>query len=630
MRTKYLALLCVIFSYMPAFSQIPLRAQQCFERALRAKVAREETKAIENMLCAIGEYHAYTEAYSMLGEWMVEKRRYAEAIQLFTNASKNCPNGNKAFAKPLAKSLINNHNYKAALELISTYSTATDKEWEKMRQQAGFMAQAMSKKITDTIINSGISVNTSKAELYPCTSTDSNVLFFTRQTNELDHDFFRTTADSCGGWFYARNVGEPLNTNSQEFAQMISADGHYVFFTRCENRSENGWGQGGCDLYMAYTPDSGWSIPQSFGATINTPAYEGQGCLSPDNRQLFFASNRAGGYGGMDIWVSKFEDGMWHEPRNMGPQINTAGDESAPFIHTDNKTFYFASSGHPGMGGLDLFMSKRVDDSVFSKPVNMGYPVNTTANETSFYTTIDGKKAYFASDRDSIEGNYDIYEMKMPQQLQPQQIAFVRGYVFDSIARNRLNYASIYVTDAATGQQLYHFTSNRGDGSFAIALPLGKSYSFQADRIGYLDMSDTVSLVAGYRTGQEVYRNISLLPQDYQKPIEDSVIAVIHFPLNSASLSDSDKTVLQEALSPWLSKEILVMVNGYTDNTGTPLINEQLSYTRAGLVSKELQKIGANSSTVREHGWGEADPVATNDTEEGRNMNRRVEVIVRW
>jgi outer membrane protein OmpA-like peptidoglycan-associated protein len=629
MRLKYLVLLCVIFSYVPAFSQAPLRAQQYFERALRAKAFREDDKATENMLNAIGEYHAFAEAYSMLGEWMVEKRRYPEAIQLFTTASKNCPNGNKIFAKPLAKSLLNNHDHKAALELINTYGTKNDKDWEKMRKQAGFVAQAMNKKLKDTIINSGYGINSPKAELFPCVSADTNVLYFTRQTNELDHDFFRATADSCGGWFYARNIGEPLNTNNQEFAQMISADGHYVFFTRCENRSENGWGQGGCDLYMAYSPDSVWSIPQSFGATINTPSYEGHGCLSPDNRQLFFASNRPGGYGGMDIWVSRFEDGVWHQPQNLGPQINTPGEEAAPFIHTDNKTLYFASDGHTGMGGTDLFISKRVNDSTFSKPVNLGYPLNTTANETSFYVTVDGKKAYFASDRDSVQGNYDIYEIKMPEQLQPQQIAFVRGYVFDSISKDRLNYASIYVRDAATGQDLYHFTSNRGDGSFMIALPLGKKYAFHSDRIGFLDAADTVALT-GYKTGQEVRRNIALLPQDYQKPIVDTIIAVIYFPRNMASLSDSDKTVLQKAIEPWVGKDILVMVNGYTDNTGTPLINEQLSYTRAGLVSKEIQKIGVGSSAVRAHGWGEAEPIATNDTEEGRTQNRRVEVIVRW
>jgi len=380
---------------------------------------------------------------------------------------------------------------------------------------------------------------------------------------------------------------------------------------------------------MAYTADSVWSIPQSFGATINTPAYEGQGCLSPDNRQLFFATNREGGYGGMDIWVSKFEDGVWQQPRNMGPQINTSGNEGAPFIHTDNKTFYFASDGHPGMGGTDLFMSKRIDDSIFSKPVNLGYPVNTSANETSLYASPDGKKAFFASDRDSIEGNYDIYEMKLPESLQPQQIAFVRGYVQDSLLKNRLNYTSIYITDAANGKELYHLTSNRGDGSFMIALPLGKRYVFQSDRIGYLDATDTVSLV-GYRTGQEVYRNISLLPQDYQKPVVDTTVAIIYFPLNSANLTDSDKHILQTAIAPWMDKEIVVMINGYTDNTGTPMINEQLSYTRAGLVSKEIEKIGVANANLRAHGWGEADPVATNETEEGRNINRRVEVIIRW
>jgi outer membrane protein OmpA-like peptidoglycan-associated protein len=632
MALRRLLLLCCICSYLSAYAQvqIPLRALQAYDRSMRCKAKKEHAEANKYMALAITTHPAYTEAYSTLGEWLVHERRYTEAIELFRMASAKCPNGNRAFAKPLARSLLYNYEYRVATELANTYAPPKgDKDWEEIKQKSAFMAQHLSRKWKDTAFNMGGSINSRYAEFFPCMGADTSVLYFTRRHNGIDEDFYRTTTDSCGGWFYARNMGEPLNTPSQEAAQMISADGHYLFITRCDNKSENGWTQGGCDLLMAYTADSIWSVPQSFGATINTPAYEGMACLSPDNRELYFTSDREGGYGGLDIWVSRFEGGLWQLPRNMGPDINTAGDETAPFIHTDNRTFYFASDGLAGFGGSDFFRSKRINDSTWSRPDNLGYPFNTTGNETSLFITVDGTKAYFASDRDSAAGNFDIYEMKMPKQLQPEPVAIIKGYAYDSISREKLNYTSIYITDLHTDEQLYHFISNRGDGSYMITLPVGHNYLYQADRIGYTEVADTIFL-DDVTANCERETNIALLPQDYQKPVEDSTVAVIYFPINSAKLSDSDRVILQQAIAPWLNKDILVMVNGYTDNTGTPLINEQLSYMRAGLVSKEMGAAGVRSEKVRAAGWGEAEPIATNDTEDGRNLNRRVEVVIRW
>jgi outer membrane protein OmpA-like peptidoglycan-associated protein len=259
----------------------------------------------------------------------------------------------------------------------------------------------------------------------------------------------------------------------------------------------------------------------------------------------------------------------------------------------------------------------------------MGYPINSTANEGSISITVDGRKAFFSSDRDSVLGNYDIYDINMPARLQPIPVAVVKGYTYDSMGKDRLNYSSIYITNPSTGDELYHFVTNRGDGSYMITLPLGANYAYRADRIGYLDISDTIRLAA-VDSMMVVDHNIPLLPQGYQAPITDTSIIVVYFPKNSAALTDSDKVALLEAITPWMSQpNLYIMVNGYTDNTGTPLINEQLSYMRAGLVAKALSEIGVDSSLVHPQGWGEADPVASNDTEEGRGLNRRVEVIIR-
>ncbi len=593
------------------------------------KAKKNVDKACKEMQRAIDDDHAYTEAYSALGQWLFDMHMFTASAIVFDKAAKSCPHGRTAFSRPLARSLIFSGNTTEGLNALSIgSSTGADKEGQQLHDQAYYIMRAMGTPWKDTAFNMGWRVNTKNAELFPFISADTQTFYFTRRMNNMDLDFYYAVPDTCGGWYTARNMGSPPNTPDQELGQTISADGHYLFFTRCENRSENGWDQGGCDLYMAYRSDSVWSVPQSFGGTINTSGYEGMACLSPDNRQLYFVSDRPGGYGGLDIWESDFENGLWQPPRNLGPSINSAGNETSPFLHIDNHTLYYASTGKGGMGGSDLFMSRRINDTTWGMPVNMGYPVNTPYDEMSPCVSIDGRKLYFSSDRDSLAGNYDLFEMHLPEQLAPQQVGYVKGYVYDSIGKARLNYASIYVSNAIKGDTLYHFVSNRGDGSFMITLPVGSKYFFGADRIGYLDVKDTFEITDEY-LHKPLEHNIALLPNDYQKPVSDTLVLTIHFPLNSYTLTDSDKAVIQQLMQPWLvTKDFALAVNGYTDNTGTPMINEQLSFQRAGLVSQAIIALGVDPSVVRSQGWGEANPVAPNDNLDNQARNRRVEVII--
>lgn len=631
MRTRHIVfVICILFSFPALAWQVPQRAQALFNKAMQYKAKKENEKAFETMHEAIKEYGGYTDAYSTLGEWYFKAHKFKDAVTVFTSASASCATCSKAFAKPLAKSMLHNNQPVEAMQIIMANATNTDNgEWQRLKEQATFLKLALGKPLNDAPVYMGSSINSKYAEMYPSMAADTATIYFTRAFNGIDQDFYRSTIDSCGGWFYARNMGSPPNTSDQESAQMISGDGHYIFFSRCENRSENGWDRGGCDLYMAYTADSVWSVPQSFGATINTPAYEGMPCLSADNRELYFVSDRAGGYGGMDIWVSKFEDGLWQPPRNMGADINTERNETAPFIHIDNNTLYFASDGHPGMGGIDLFISRRMADTIWAKPENMGRPFNSSADDNSICVTYDGKKSFFASDRDSTAGDFNLYELRLPKNLQPVPIAMVKGYSYDSLSKEKLNYTSIYINDVKTGAELYHFISNRGDGSYMITLPAGKDYLYDADRIGYLRTKDTIH-VPKELASKTFERNIPLLPQDYIAPINDSLVITITFARNASQLSDSDRIALAKALDPWiLDKNIILLINGYTDNTGTPMINEQLSVKRASLITEAVTAMGVDQSMIQSQGWGEANPRFPNDTEENQARNRRVEVIIR-
>ena len=572
MRCILLFMVCCLCG-SAAFAQPPAKAVHCYDRGLQYNATRQQDEACLEMWKAIAAYPPYAEAYSTLGAWLYKMHKYADAAFVFSQAMKTCRDGYRSFAKPYAKCLLQNNQADSALLILNTYIPESDnKEWKQLITQALYVREALLHPQPDTAYNMGPRINTKSPELFPSLSGDSMTFYFTRRHNNMDEDFYYALPDSCGGWLTALNMGSPLNTPDQESTQMISADGHYLFFTRCENRSENGWGQGGCDLYMAYriTEDSAWSAPQSFGATINTPDYEGMPCLSADNRELYFASNRPGGYGGYDLYVSRFDNGLWLPPANLGPSINTAGNEISPYLYLDGRTLYFASDGHPGMGGLDLFVSRRKNDSMWYKPVNMGYPVNSTDDECSIYITANANKIYLASDRHGVSGDYDIYEMLLPEALKPLPVYTIKGYVYDSISKAKLNYASIYIADGQTGANLYHYTSNRGDGSYMMTLVKGQKYICQADRIGYLDVADTLDFKNDSLPGV-LQMNIALLPQDYVKPVNDSLALLLNFAINSSKLTDSDIIKIQQAMTPWvMEKGVVIMINGYTDNTGNP------------------------------------------------------------
>ncbi len=625
---------CFLLAYqLAAQSPVSPRAQGLYNQALNYKADHQATKAYDALLKALKETPSFDAAYSLLGNWYMETHDYQQASKLYQRAVNNCRDGHKNFGKLLTVSYLKSGQPTEALREIQAHGI-TNPEWQELDKQAFFAVKAMMHPVADTVFNMGIRVNTPMSEAYPWIASDGRSILFTRNTNGIDQDFYRSDADSCGGWLSGRYLPYPLNTSSQEWGQMISIDGHYLFFTRCDNHSENGWAEGGCDLFMAYAADSSpWSAPQSFGATINTPGYEAMPCLSSDNRELYFVSDRPGGMGGLDIWVTRFDHGLWQAPRNLGPKINTKGNETSPFLCPDNETLFFTSDGQMGMGGTDLFRCQKTGDTTWSKPVNLGYPINTSYDEQSICLTRDGKHAYFASNRDSSGTNYDLYEMNLPKELQPKPVTFVRGYVYDTLSEARLNYVGIFVNDK-NDHQLYHYTSNRGDGSYLITIPTGVKYKLSISRIGYQEMEDSLYFDNSFQ-GKYSEHNIAMLPDGYERPAEtvattDSTIFTAYFATNSLDIADSAKTAMLTTFASLLNvANIQIIVNGYTDNTGTPIINEQVSYKRANTIAKELTDMGFNPGIIVTQGWGEANPKVPNDTEEQRGQNRRVEIIIR-
>jgi outer membrane protein OmpA-like peptidoglycan-associated protein/tetratricopeptide (TPR) repeat protein len=624
---------CLCF-FGTASAQSPKKAVRLYGVAQRMKAKKKPEKAYKKLEKSIKKDRKWPDPYIQLGEWYFDQHRFTDAVQVFRNAASRVPNGQQRFAKPLAKCLLYAGKADDALYLINTYANIKDSaEWNRMRRQGEFIRQAIIMQGIHWPVSLGIRINTADPELFPCMAVDTQTFYFTRRLNNMDDELYSAQYDTCGGWLSALNMGYLPNSPDAELAEFISADGHYMFFTRCDKRSEDGFAEGGCDLYMAYrvANDSDWSIAQPFGSTINTPAYEGMPSLSQDNRELYFVSDREGGMGGYDIWISKFDDGLWQAPQNAGPAINTPGNETAPYIDVDNKTFFFTSDYWPGMGGTDLFMNRKMNDTLWGRTTNLGYPINTAHDEKTACVTLDGKKLYFSSDRNGPAGNYDIYETPLPANMQPAPVSYMKGYVFDSLTNARLNYAIIEISNVATGEVLYKFHSNRGDGSYLIALHLNHTYAIKTQRMEYKTVTDTVVFDSSHLYSPLLH-NICMVPSNYKyiRAINDSLIATLHFEVNHVELADSDKVMLRKALNPWIEEpNITLLVNAYTDNTGTPMINEELSQKRAAMVAAALNKLGVSVTNIEAHGWGEAKMIASNDTEEGQRINRRVEIIVR-
>ncbi|MDQ6762102.1 MAG: OmpA family protein, partial [Bacteroidota bacterium] len=469
-------------------------------------------------------------------------------------------------------------------------------------------------------VNLGDSVNTTDLEYFPSLTIDGKKMIFTRRIKS-NEDFYESDWVN-GRWSKAYPLPGNINSTSfNEGAQNISQDGKWLIFTGC-NFPE---GLGSCDLYISYLGKNGWSEPQNLGPNVNSEFWESTPSLSPDKRDLYFSSNVPGGFGGKDIWVCHRNDnGNWDEPLNLGAEINTAGDESTPFIHSDNQTLYFNSTGHPGYSEKpDLFVSRKLPDGKWSKPENLGYPINTIDDEGSMIVASDGKTAYYSSDRSDTKGGLDIYTFELRKDLRPLKTLWVKGRVFDKKTSNGLP-STVELTDV-NNRQLVSKLQTDEDGNYLVTLPVGKDYAFNVKRKGYLFYSENYNISDTY-PDSTFQADIPLQPIEVNASI---VLKNVFFDtkkseLKPESISELDNVVRLLNENPNLK----IQISGYTDNVGKPEDNLKLSTGRAVAVVNYLLNKSVRNERLTFKGYGEKNPVADNSTEEGRALNRRTELKV--
>ncbi|MBK9109853.1 MAG: PD40 domain-containing protein [Saprospiraceae bacterium] len=464
------------------------------------------------------------------------------------------------------------------------------------------------------------------SEYMPSIQADGKLAYFTRRSPRGDEDIFYAIKQDTT-WSMAVPL-DVINTPLNEGSPSISADGKLLVFTSCDRRE----GLGGCDLYFSEWDGNQWSNPRNFGEQINTPAYESQACISNNGRTLHFVSNRKGTLGGTDIWFShKKQDGKWTTPKNIGEPINTTGDDVSPFLHSNGITLYFASDGHTGMGGKDLFVSTLDSNNHWSQVNNLGYPPNSIGDESSWIVLPNGKTAWMASDHEYLENNrmkanLDLYEIPLPASMQVVAATYVKIKIQDKSTKIPLQ-AEVKIYNLST-QKLMLVQKADVLGQILFSVPAGSDYAIQVQH----DLYNLYTEQFLCNEPRSVYRPL-LLNVDLSKLQESIDVQVvlknIFFETGSDVLLPASKFEL-DALYKILksNNKLKILIEGHTDNVGEELDNQLLSTNRAQAVVNYLLTKGITADRLEAKGQGESKPISDNNSEEGRRLNRRIEFTI--
>lgn len=608
----------------------------------------QDKKAIELYEKAVSEYHYqyYAQALNTLEKVKRRKAKFIEAYLLSAQIYEALQQFEEAYQENMRALALDSTFYpRAQLDAarVAFYSQhypegavlseryllkidANDKAYfsaTQIQRSCRFALWAIQHPLTISPRPLPSTVNTRYDEYFPSISADEQTLSVTRLLPTLEHgrreamqeDLYlshRPAIDSV--WQEAQDIGKPVSSVYNEGAQSLSADGQRMYYTFCN---------GPCKIFYSDLAEDGkWSAPVALPPLINLPNVSTkQPSISPDGRTLYFTSNRPGGFGGYDVWrATKNEKGEWMGVHNLGETVNTPWEEQSPFIHFDNRTLYFSSNGHPGLGDLDLFKATLQQDSTWSTPVNLGYPINTPATDMGLVISASGANAYYASSRNERQG-MDIYTFPLPDTLRPSPVSYLRGTVQDA-SNGRPLIAHYQLIDLSSGDVVMHGESD-AMGHFLVCLPMGRQYALFASRDGYFDHSLHFDFVGLHSASAPFRQTIGLMPL---KTGVTLTLRNVFFDTDSDVLNPTSYLELDRWCKVMTDRpNMRIQIEGHTDNQGAAAYNQQLSERRANSVAQYLIEKGIAPTRITRKGFGESLPAQSNDTEEGRAANRRTE-----
>ncbi len=575
----------------------------------------------------------FAKAYLLLGDLKAEKKQWQQAIRSYRKAlSMDSVSWPAAFFV-LARWEYRMGDYTAAakdiryyLHLVKGASLPRVERADKLLENVLFAEKAAGhpEKVHLQMLDKP--VNSRADEYVNFVDAGQNELVFTRKSKSNRNgrktysEYFYRSVRKNGHWQAPVRMAFPWDTTLNMGAMSLSADGRTMFFTGC------GWphGLGRCDIYTSKKRGSHWQFPQNLGRPVNTSGWESQAVISANGKALFFASKRPGGKGGSDLWMCrKLSDGRWGKPVNLGDSINTPGNEMSPFLFADGRTLYFSSDGWPGLGGYDLFVARKKSDDTWSKAVNLGYPVNSRANEINLFVALARNKAWISSDR--TEGNFNIYAFAPTGKMVPEKVLYVEGVVVDSVTGKRLG-AKVLLTDLSEGKRVDSVVSDPVTGRFLLVLPVEKNYAFHIEKQGYLfysrhfDLKKHPELVSV----KKVFRLVKIHAGAVM-PLHNILFGFDSAQIRSEAFPELKRLVRFMKEYP----DIKILIAGYTDNRGSTAYNLKLSSERARAVFRYLVSHGVQAERMQYKGFGQSHPLTGNATSSGRALNRRTEIVIR-
>ncbi len=640
---KLIFIFLIIFSIQAdaqTLSTKSKKATEYFYKALEFYNSYNYKEAVYWSSKALEKDSKFIEVYYLLSDIFGELKKYDKKITALKKAIEIEPDKNPLAYFTLARTELQIGRYGDAKNDFKELEKHDKKKQytaklDKYLERCNFGVEAMKHPVKFKPRNLGKNINSEFDEYLPGLTADEQTFIFTRLVPnskrsysgnlEKQEDFFISQKEN-GIWMPAKEFGKPLNTLGNEGAQSVSADGKLLFFTSCEyekGKSAHGRTYGSCDIYLSHKIGNKWSKPKNLGHQVNSKYWESQPSFSADGKTLYFASNRPGGKGKIDIWKTEMQkDSTWSQPVNLGDTVNTPGEDQSPFIHYDNKTLYFSSTGHTGMGKSDLFFTKKDKNGLWQKPVNLGYPINTFEEEISLTINSKGNKAFFASSKNSEFGGLDLYTFKLPPKDRPEQVTYIQGIVYDKETTDKL-YSRIKLINLKTNKEIALTSSDEETGNYLICLPAGADYAFNVSKEGYLFYSENFSIEKTEDSLKIYHYDIPLSPI---KKGEKTILKNIFFDTDSYTLKPESKSELQNLLQFLKNNpKVRIEIGGHTDNTGNEAHNKLLSLKRAKSVYNYLINKNIDKSRIVSKGYGSQFPIDTNNTEKGKQNNRRTE-----
>ncbi len=637
----FVALLCVNICFAQEYSVKSKKAIKLYEEA---RMTNNEDDRIALLERAIATKKQFVEAYWDLATIYSYKNNANQAIQILELID----NEDFAYLAETKNRMVNiyyrNGNYNLAIEKLSeidldiytSYATKVMQMREKCKTAIDLMSHPIEfhprnldrvNTIYDdyfpSITADGKMISTTVLVPIPTYGSNNYSPEFLNTGNNLRYqeDLYYSKILDNGTWNFSEPLPPPMSGFGNQGSQSFSADGRYMFFVRCDGSE----GYGSCDIFYSIRIGNKWSNSINLGAPANTEYWESNPVMSPTGDMIYFSSSRPGGVGRRDIWTVEVEilkDGTLRtsNAQPLDKTINTLHDDFAPFIHADNKTLYFSSGGHDGLGGFDIFMSKKGADGNWSKPINIGYPINTHGDESGFVVNGLGDKAYFASNQ--IENNnkgLEIYEIDLPSELRPKTMLYSPGVVFDAVTKKPLQ-AKVEIFNQTSNEKYFESITDKKYGDFTVMLPDGDIYGMSVQLDNYLFYTASIN-----NPGDSI-----IIP--LQPIIKGSVSRLnnLFFDTDSDEILESSTAEITRLFEFFRkNSNISVEIVGHTDNQGSEAYNENLSARRANALMNALLEKGVPAHRMTAVGKGSKSPVASNDTEEGRAQNRRVEIVIK-